>query len=1153
MGRGVAAHMLIGVRVAVGTGAVLEVHVGAQTIGTKTEEGEVTEHYIGLKLRAQVEVEVEVEVGVGGVKVDEEAGVGLREARILPEGKRWRETQGNKSSSEETARKGTRNRGTEHNHNSSNARISGVPDNKKSSQIPGLLSQAGFTPLTTPVEVRPHTGTLPTGETSNLNRGCSISNAEVEFVQPATLAVGSAGSLGCTKAGISSISPDTELQQEHSPVTSHINAELSNIQALNMPRFHLISDTPVPTSSDICLDSAEKVFNSTDIPCSPISPDVSDLDPCPLTETPHHSPSLRNLTAETVSLQKLDALLQDSPDHIARVLTKDEILQALDLVDTEITSIESQLKELENDKKVKSCCTHAGIATIPKDQTQKIGKAQAVPTNSGLQKSMSHYQQNELQLPNRIDNSTYLERIVDSLIATNRQQAKCHKEHSFVTSPSSSASFDVSGGPSFIAIKNFLKAVHSRQDEHKLDLTATYKTLQEKWLVQVNTRLESLRQSPGLRSYGCSNTATSSSSVPSSTTTPQVHTSPALPFTTVTSSSATRDPQQVEQDAISRFQRCPTFVDNNRLMENPLDEEKERKSQDNWTNDDKSNFVVQFLQHPKAFPEIAKALNRSTGEIVAFYYLHRHELNLPSIVRKANAKKRSRNKETQDSYTSQSNMRDNSAAIYSTMAEVIAEWTPHEQKQFLDGLQQYGKDWSSISCLLSCTKSSRQCKAYYTANRRKLGLDTYLPRDAKKVAPRRDRTATAEWTSDEVTQFLEKFAVLGTEWRAMAQYFTTRTASQLKSFYLENKDKFGLQEPEILPQSRKRTPRNHASTTATTTPEVEQSEQQQQNTQKPIRRCPKRRKKQIETQNINSNSSPLPPAVVSPEEEDLPTRKQPSFFQKPFSVDVAIVQDVLDEISFELDADQIVEPCTTSTDGLPKNPPPQPPSPSLPSTPSIAVPASPTIPSTSQSNNPQSPPTPPSSPSTPSTPTTPPLQLPLQGNKSPPRVASPEPLPNKIENGISESMEQPCIQKPVSETLSHSQESQPHPPASKKVRYNNQQDVGTHECTQLDAVDDTDTATCKLEPHTSDSRADSNECCDSPSPPVLSPALSPIQSPHLMASPPSPTNISGQTTTTPSNTESTQNSNQAPPLQLPGIASVYEAGEEHQLQWKCFQ
>ncbi|KAH3755968.1 nuclear receptor corepressor 1 [Pelomyxa schiedti] len=1034
------------------------------------------------------------------------------------------------------------------------------------------------------------------------------------------------GVLGATGVGyspvpqlidISSVSPEVLLQHEQSPVTPSCSNEekdsgylVSSEQPFLLPGYNL-----EPNSGAITCPSEEMGTNPediTDIPCSPMSPSINTVLSSPLLETANHAPAPADLTppspnaqlpivegtcsttpertaiSESITLEKLETLLQGSSDQIASAMTKDEILQALDILDTEITSVEAQLQVLGKKSTAEALNLRSdplsAISAVKEPCAHKDHKEKCTLSreNTTITTSRQSCDSKWKEFDDTNISSAYLTNLVSNLISRNRLKIQDQKDKLFYTSTSSSLrSFDVPEGPSFLTVKDFLRTVHCKQDASKLKLTAKYNSLQEKWLFEVNKRLELLRQSPSLRSHGClnvsSNISATAGQVPSvapNTASVQSQVLPALPPTTV-ASGGPRDPQQVEQDAIARFQRlqapipellslsfwplrCPAFVDNNRLMENPLDEEKERKSKDNWTDEEKSRFVTKFIQHPKGFPEIAKALHRTTGEVVAFYYLHRQELKLQTIVRKSNTKKRSRNKETQDSYVPQANVRDNSAAIYTTMAEVDTEWTQHEQKQFIDGLRQYGKDWSSISCLLSCTKSSRHCQAYYTANRRKLSLDSYLPRDPKKVPPRRDRTGTPDWTAEEVTQFLERFPTIGTDWRAMAQCFTSRTPSQLKTFYLENKEKLGLQEPDSSPQARKRPPRAH-SNCSTNADNNEQDDHPP--AQKANRRC-KRRKKQTTPQSTQTRAnSPLPPGVMSPasDDEDTPNQQAASS-QKPFSADVSIVQDVLDEIKGEFESEKEPGPAATNFD----QPSPQPPSPDKP----VGTSAVPPSTTTAAPAVPQSPPTPSSTPSLPGTPTQPdppaaspsselpPLDRHSHSPTSQPTESSKSPLkaPSKSQHQKSKAPKQYCKSQ-------NEEPSQNHPspttvfqqPSHKKLKFNppkiDRQEpenaVSAPSSEKLSGSGCGSPAQDSIFNETGD-----NQYPNSPSPPLLSPANSPVHTPPcpILFSPPSPVPLPTQIP--PSNVP-------LPPLSgvaehilnviqpLPGIASVYEAVNDY--------
>lgn len=99
-------------------------------------------------------------------------------------------------------------------------------------------------------------------------------------------------------------------------------------------------------------------------------------------------------------------------------------------------------------------------------------------------------------------------------------------------------------------------------------------------------------------------------------------------------------------------------MDNNGLELDPMLAEKERKVLNSWTEDDKQvcdlyrtagrecnftfqNFIKKYLLFPKNFQKIAQSMeNKTTQEVVWFYYTHKRKLELKKLLRDQ-ARKRS--------------------------------------------------------------------------------------------------------------------------------------------------------------------------------------------------------------------------------------------------------------------------------------------------------------------------------------------------------------------------------------------------------------------------------------------------------------------------------------------------------------------------------
>lgn len=87
-------------------------------------------------------------------------------------------------------------------------------------------------------------------------------------------------------------------------------------------------------------------------------------------------------------------------------------------------------------------------------------------------------------------------------------------------------------------------------------------------------------------------------------------------------------PDQIIDEGIRRFK----FINHNGYIADPKDDEKRRKAQNPWTNEEKAVFRKRFLKYGKNFRRIASHLPRkSHNECVAYYYLSKHSLEYKKL------------------------------------------------------------------------------------------------------------------------------------------------------------------------------------------------------------------------------------------------------------------------------------------------------------------------------------------------------------------------------------------------------------------------------------------------------------------------------------------------------------------------------------------
>ena len=78
--------------------------------------------------------------------------------------------------------------------------------------------------------------------------------------------------------------------------------------------------------------------------------------------------------------------------------------------------------------------------------------------------------------------------------------------------------------------------------------------------------------------------------------------------------------------------RLLDFLDNNRLVEDAKEEDRQIKANNPWTDEEKEIFTCRFMKHPKNFRRIQSHLPRkSYFDCVSYYYLMKHTLNLLKV------------------------------------------------------------------------------------------------------------------------------------------------------------------------------------------------------------------------------------------------------------------------------------------------------------------------------------------------------------------------------------------------------------------------------------------------------------------------------------------------------------------------------------------
>jgi len=273
-----------------------------------------------------------------------------------------------------------------------------------------------------------------------------------------------------------------------------------------------------------------------------------------------------------------------------------------------------------------------------------------------------------------------------------------------------------------------------------------------------------------------------------------------------------------------------------------------------WTAWEQRIFIEKFLMYYKDFRTIASFLDfKTTADCVLFYFQNKLRLGLRGAFRTYQRLRRA-NVPVQlcfdaDSvpflvYASQpislwvpaSDTKTPAVAASSGVVGVLSAferpWTEDELGLFYQGLSQFGTNFRAIASFLG-TRTARECAEFFRMNRRRLGLDRYLPlqerepevsqlpegeaaptkgdgeRDTSvhgKQAERRGNVAAstalewsgsrgtavagsgrgsafAIWTPEEEILFAEAFSELGADWRRLADRIPSKTPEQIYTYW----------------------------------------------------------------------------------------------------------------------------------------------------------------------------------------------------------------------------------------------------------------------------------------------------------------------------------------------------------------------------------
>eukprot|EP01117_Protostelium_nocturnum_P015417 TRINITY_DN5978_c0_g3_i1.p1 TRINITY_DN5978_c0_g3~~TRINITY_DN5978_c0_g3_i1.p1 ORF type:complete len:1130 (-),score=362.84 TRINITY_DN5978_c0_g3_i1:39-3428(-) len=243
-------------------------------------------------------------------------------------------------------------------------------------------------------------------------------------------------------------------------------------------------------------------------------------------------------------------------------------------------------------------------------------------------------------------------------------------------------------------------------------------------------------------------------------------------------------------------QNLPLFVNSNGIIEDPMVIEREKKFANPWTEEERTIFVEYFLKFPKEFGEISARLQKkSTKDVVYFYYTNKKTLELKKLLREHQNKK----KPGRGRY----NPRDLPPLLTSLSSPQI------------DSNNRTPKPRSTANSALASATALFQSREdeLPTPIRRSTSQNNIEPVGTNEET-KKEKEKRVFWTDKEKSIFLKSLKTNGKNWKKIAVEIPTKTPSQVKNYFQNYKNKLNLHlvlpENDVMPSGGKKKTRRFA-------------------------------------------------------------------------------------------------------------------------------------------------------------------------------------------------------------------------------------------------------------------------------------------------------------------------------------------------------
>jgi len=245
---------------------------------------------------------------------------------------------------------------------------------------------------------------------------------------------------------------------------------------------------------------------------------------------------------------------------------------------------------------------------------------------------------------------------------------------------------------------------------------------------------------------------------------------------------------------VDRRETSRVFIDNNRFVEDCGKEYSNYQLTNPWNTEEQDIFLRKYISTPKEFGKIASFLpNKSIEEVICYYFKNKHRLNLKEIIEDIQAKKRpvQRVRVPRKTSNSQNFVNKEVADLHSANGDSSYWNGPRERTR-----QKPESQRNRERVMPQRSKTSRSTKSRakspprrLSSSKKNLSLHSAGLDQICFVA-----NVPATWNESEINQFKIALASYGSDFKAIADFLSSKNHWQCRSFYYNFKEQLNLAE-----------------------------------------------------------------------------------------------------------------------------------------------------------------------------------------------------------------------------------------------------------------------------------------------------------------------------------------------------------------------